>query len=209
MRLLAIESSGQRLSLGLFEAGELVLELGAEAAMRQNETMAPLVQELCLKASWKPSQIEAVAVSQGPGSFTGLRTALAFAKGLNFATGAKLLGVPTLSAWAEGEGDAEVWLDARRGMIYRGAYSQGRETKQPCMMDLRQAQSELAKGSKILGDLPEFRTPGGPASLSVRRVGAVALRRLAQGDWDDPAALEPIYLRRPEAEILWEKLHGA
>lgn len=201
MKMLALETSGTLLSLALFEDAALKLELAAPAPMRQNESLAPLVQELLGRLNWKAGQLEAVAVSLGPGSFTGLRTGLAFAKGLCYATGAAMVGIPTLQAWAEGEGLAEVWLDARRGMAYRGAFKDSVEIKAPCMLALEQARIELGSGFKVVGDLVEG------SSASAARVGRLALKRLQQGLVDSPASLEPIYLRRPEAEILWEGRH--
>lgn len=199
MKLLAIETSSTILYLAAFEGGELRREMQVQALMRQNESLAPLAQALFESLAWKASELGAVAVSLGPGSFTGLRTGLAFAKGLCFAGKAVLMGVPTLQAWAEGQSGAEVWLDARRGMVYR--HSPG---KDDCMLSLEQARAELKAGVRVLGDLQDASTPPGAAAI-----GRIALRRIADGIQDDPATLEPIYLRRPEAEILWEQRHGA
>lgn len=202
MKLLAIESSAEMLSLAVFEDGVFELELSEKAAMRQNESLAPLVEKILRESGWKASDLNAVAVSLGPGSFTGLRTGLAFAKGLCFATGALMIGVPTLEAWADGTAQAEVWLDARRGMVYRGVYEGGASLAEPRMLPLEEAKAELRPGFTILGDIAE---PKGSASAI--RVGRLALKRLAKGDTDPADAIEPIYLRRPEAEILWEKHH--
>jgi tRNA threonylcarbamoyladenosine biosynthesis protein TsaB len=209
MILLAIETSGATLSLALYEEGALLLELSAEAAMRQNESLAPLASTLLQRCERKASQLGAVAVSLGPGSFTGLRTGLAFAKGLCYATGAVLVGIPTLEAWAEGAGQVEVWLDARRGLVYRGAFDKGRELKEGAMISLLQAKDELPQGFVVHSDMEGLASPGAPTQPSASRVGRLALIRLASGKKDDAATTEPIYLRRPEAEILWEKRHGA
>jgi tRNA threonylcarbamoyladenosine biosynthesis protein TsaB len=203
MKMLAIESSGAVLSLALFKEGQLKKELSRQAAMRQNESLAPLVAEILETAQWKASELAAVAISLGPGSFTGLRTGLAFAKGLCFASKAKLIGIPTLEAWAEGQAQVEVWLDARRGMVYRGSFQDGQALKESAMLELSQAKAELPQGVTVLGDL---QGSGAPSAASL---GRLALKRLQQGQHDDPALLEPIYLRRPEAEILWERRHGA
>jgi tRNA threonylcarbamoyladenosine biosynthesis protein TsaB len=197
--MLAIECSSKLLSLAAFESGELKRELSEEAPMRQIERLAPLTQELLGALNWKAGGLQALAVSLGPGSFSGLRCSLAFAKGLCYATGAQMLGVSTLEAWAEIDPHAEVWLDARRGMVYR--YSPGKESR---MLPLSEAKAELAAGVKVLGDALNFE-----ARPSAAAVGRLALKRLARGEKDDPAAIEPIYMRRPEVEILWEQRHGA
>jgi tRNA threonylcarbamoyladenosine biosynthesis protein TsaB len=203
MKLLALETSGTLLSLALFEDSALLAQASAQAAMRQSESLAPLVDGLLKGRGWKAGQLQAVAVSLGPGSFTGLRTGLAFAKGLSFATGAKLLGVPTLEAWAEGAERAEVWLDARRGLVYRGSFASGRSLAEPSMMPLEEARA-LAGSSPVLGDIAPQ-----PGLADAAKVGRLALKRLLAGESDDAGALEPIYLRRPEHEILWERHHGA
>lgn len=196
MKLLAIECSSKVLSLAAFESGELKAELSQEAPLRQIESLAPMTQKMLAGLNWKASELKALAVSLGPGSFSGLRSSLAFAKGLSFATGAQILGIPTLEAWAEP--NAEVWLDARRGMVYR--LSPGKEQR---MLPLEEAKAELAPGMKVLGDVVN---PG--ARPSAAAVGRLALQRIARGEKDDPATVEPIYLRRPEHEIMWEKHHG-
>lgn len=194
-----METSSRILSLAAFEDGLLKAELFEPAVMRQNEALAPLAQKIMASLGWKASEINAIAVSQGPGSFAGLRSGLAFAKGLSFANGALVVGVPTLEAWAETDPTAEVWLDARRGLVYRR--NPGGEAD---MLPLEEAKMALKPGQKVLGDItdPESR-------LAASAVGRLALRRLAAGEKDDPSLIEPIYLRRPEAEILWEKRHGA
>jgi tRNA threonylcarbamoyladenosine biosynthesis protein TsaB len=198
VKLLAMETSSRTLSLAAFDGGALKAELFEAAVMRQNEALAPLVQKILASLGWKAAEINAVAVSQGPGSFAGLRSGLAFAKGLSFACGASILGVPTLEAWAEADPEAEVWLDARRGLVYRR--NPGGEAE---MIPLEAAKLALKPGQKVLGDVtdPESR-------LGAAAVGRLALLRLAKGEKDDPSLIEPIYLRRPEAEILWEKRHG-
>jgi len=200
MKLLALETSSGLLSIAGFEDGSLKLELSRDALMRQNENLAPLVAELLNTLNWKASELGALAVSLGPGSFTGLRTGLAFAKGLSYANGAILIGISTLEAWAEGEDEAEVWLDARRGFVYRAAYKKGILIKEAQMLPMEEARRELSPGMKLLGDLQDLK--GLP---SAAKLGRLAWERVKRGERDDPASLEPSYLRRAEAEILWEK----
>ncbi len=206
MKLLALEcSSGEGLSVAVLEDGNLVRDLGMSAPRQHVEKLAPLVAEILGNLAWKPADLGAVALSLGPGSFTGLRCSLAFAKGLCFATGARLLGVSTLEAWAwpERAGECQVWLKAGKDRIYRAGYRQGLEVLPGSLLDLLQAQAEAPPGVKILGDLgPEA---SGPLAMAV---GYLAWQRFENGEADDPRKLEPLYLRRAEAEVLWEKRHG-
>lgn len=204
MKLMAMETSTAMLRLAAFEDGALLEEASVEAPMRQNENLAPLFKALLERRAWKAAELDAVAISLGPGSFSGLRSGLAFAKGLAYAMGASLIGVPTLEAWAEDAGaDAVlVWLDARHGQVYRGAYRDGAALVPATMLSLEEAKAEKFQGCMCVGDIQGL---GG--SCSAAAVGRLALKRLARGEKDEVASLEPIYLRRAEAELLWEKLH--
>ncbi len=205
MKMLALDTSSRVLKLAAFDGNNCVLERSLEALMRQNESLAPLFSATLESLGWKASELGMLAVSLGPGSFTGLRTGLAFAKGICFATGAKLVGIPTLEAWAEASKKPEtlVWLDARRGMVYRGWYKEGKPVCPSAMIPLEQAREEQTAEAARVGDLPDME-----GSCGADAVGRLALRRLAAGLLDDPATLEPLYLRRAEAEILWEQRHG-
>ena len=204
MKLLALETSSRVLKLAAFEADTLKREVTVEAPMRQNESLAPLFRTLLDTLVWKATELEALAISLGPGSFAGLRSGLAFAKGLAYANGASLIGVSTLKAWAwpeQAEG-ALVWLDARNGQVYRGVYRAGVALAPESMLSLEEAKAEVFPGCRQVGDLPGL---GG--GCSAEAVGRLALKRLALGEKDEAASLEPIYLRRAEAELLWEKRH--
>jgi hypothetical protein len=89
-------------------------------------------------------------------------------------------------------------------MVYRGAYKGGRELEPPRMMPLAEAQTLRLHALPLLGDLE-----GASGSVSAAQVGLLALARLRRGERDEPALVEPLYLRRPEAELLWEKRHGS
>jgi tRNA threonylcarbamoyladenosine biosynthesis protein TsaB len=204
MRMLAIESSGRTLSMALFEERRLQAEALKPAQMRQTESLAPLLKEILAGANWKASQLGAIAISLGPGSFTGLRTGLAFAKGLAFANKALLLGIPTLEAWALNEKTAEVWLQAGKGMVYRGKFIDGLASQAPDLLPLEDAQNQRDGTLKLLGN-----GQNSEAFLKAGVIGELALKRMARGERDEVSSLEPIYLRRPEAEILWEKLGRA
>jgi tRNA threonylcarbamoyladenosine biosynthesis protein TsaB len=200
---LAIDTSGPSLGLAAIEEGAPRLERLLEAPRRQSESLAPLVESALSELGWAARSLDALALSLGPGSFTGLRVGLAFAKGLHFSTGCALIGIPTLAAWAEGStGEVQVWLDARRGQVYRGRFRDGVELDSRM---LALAEAEAGRGGvPVLGDALD---PG--ARLAPARLARLGWARLVSGKTDEPAGLEPLYLRRPEAEILWEKLGRA
>jgi tRNA threonylcarbamoyladenosine biosynthesis protein TsaB len=216
LRLLSLEAGGERISAALFEDGRLVASAFEGARQRQTERLAPLVQGLLQSRAWAPSSLGAIAAGRGPGSFTGLRSSLALGQGLSSGNRARLIGVDTLEAWAEASQlpAVAVSLDGRRGQLYLGLYEKNegrwRALEAPALLDAAEAWSRRA-ALPVIGDLSVW-----PAGIDGRSApeGAVlaeAVGRLAWARWQGQAGpsldWQPLYLRRAEAEILWEKLH--
>ena len=126
MRLLAIETATIVQSVALVEDDRLLAELSYEAQGNRGGMLLPTVDRVLQKAGVAARDLDAVAVSVGPGSFTGLRVGLATAKGLALGSGARLVGVPTLEALAEGYAPANVTvcalLDAYRDEVYMAVF---------------------------------------------------------------------------------------
>jgi len=120
MRLLAIDTATPRPSLAVVSgAGQ---PLTALLPLQGAEVLSPAVAELLSKAGVTPRELDRIAVVSGPGSFTGLRSSLAFARGLARAAGALLVAVPTFEAASEAipePRDADFLLDALRGEVHR------------------------------------------------------------------------------------------
>jgi tRNA threonylcarbamoyladenosine biosynthesis protein TsaB len=224
MKLLALEAGGPVLSAALFEDGEARGQAWLRAPQKPAEHLAPMVEGLLRGQGWKASALDALACGQGPGSFTGLRCSMAFGAGWAAAKeGLRLVAVPTLRAWAEAFCPADldlalVLLDARRAQVYRALLR--REGKgwtdalKPCLMDLNLALEEGKQGppSALLGDLASLPHAGPPAAALESAALALAVGRLACASLERGGPLppwEPEYLRRSEAELLWERLHPA
>jgi len=126
MKILAIESSGSVASAALLEDENIITELVGPFRVTHSETLMPLISEAFSVSGLKPEDIDLIAVSGGPGSFTGLRIGSATAKGLGFALGKDLVHVPTLEAMAynfRGSDSLVIPLmDARRNQVYTGIY---------------------------------------------------------------------------------------
>ncbi len=212
-RLLSLEAGGERISAALFEDRVCVGSAFEEARQRQTEKLAPLVHGLLEERDWSAASLGAIAVGRGPGSFTGLRSSMAFGEGLGLATGARMVGMDTLTAWAQAAGlpAVAVALDGRRGQVYFGRYEKSAGTwkalEEPALLPAGDAWARL-------GDLPLVSTVAAPVPSLPWPQGAalaVAVGELAWARWQGRSGLpldwEPQYLRRAEAQILWEKLH--
>jgi tRNA threonylcarbamoyladenosine biosynthesis protein TsaB len=124
LRLLAVETSTELLSVALLRGDELLVE-EALAPNRHAEQLEPMVRRLLDRTGLAIRGLDALAFGQGPGSFTGIRIGCGFVQGLAFATGLPVVPVPSLLALAEQAGASRVLaaLDARMGEAYLAAYS--------------------------------------------------------------------------------------
>jgi tRNA threonylcarbamoyladenosine biosynthesis protein TsaB len=189
--------------------GAAVLACASEPMQRgHQERLAPMAAEVMASAGASFGDVGRIAVTIGPGSFTGLRVGLAFAKGLRFATGAQLAGIGTLEALAASAcGRAAGVIDARREQLYLQAFEGGRALMAPDALSLGAAAARLAE----LGAGGAFTAVGPGASLLADFVGAanvveIAAPRLealiALAATASPAAdLRPLYLRAPDAKL--------
>ena len=162
-----------------------------------SETLMPMINGLFEVTGTKLQDIEYIACTCGPGSFTGLRIGAATAKGLAFALGKPLIAVPTLDALAYTVESADVnWvvpmIDARRGQAYSAFYYKGERMTdymaEP-MEDLHKMIEDRAKGESII-----FQTPPIMASA----VGAKALTMIDRAANESEFSL--LYVRKPQAE---------
>ena len=230
MRMLAIETATLAQGVVLAEDDRLLAELSYEAKGNRGGLLLPAVDQALKKAGLAARDLDAVAVSVGPGSFTGLRVGLATAKGLALGAGAVLVGVPTLEALAEGyvlqDGTICALLDAYRGEVYMAVFRRKGNTLERLSPDAVLAPEAVAsalagvEGSvhlvgngaaryrerleAALGGRACVTEEGLRAVPSAAVVAQLGFRQLAGGNKPD-AGVAPIYLRRAEAEVNWEK----
>lgn len=132
VKILAIETTGPLASVALSGFGPVLMDIN-ESHYSHLEEIAPMCRRMLEKAGCSPADLDAIAVSRGPGSFTGIRIGLATAKGLALVWKKPVIEVPTLAAFAFGKaavelssGNAETIVsplfDARRSQVYAGAY---------------------------------------------------------------------------------------
>lgn len=147
MTILNIETSGKVCSVAITRHGMLEMQLDDSEGMQHANRLAPFVERCMEELHRKEEKLDAVAVSMGPGSYTGLRIGLSLAKGLAFSLGVPLIGVDTLKIIAvkamfgpthwTGEEILVPMVDARRMEVFTAAYDFAlNEVIPPCPMIL-------------------------------------------------------------------------
>lgn len=127
VRILAIETSGPLASVAMIKDGEIQGMKVGEFKVTHSETLMPMIDELVKDSGIALEKLDAIAVSGGPGSFTGLRIGSATAKGLGMALNKPLIHIPTLHGMAYNllgsPGFIVPMMDARRGQVYCGIFT--------------------------------------------------------------------------------------
>lgn len=206
-RLAALDCATPYESVALLEGGEVVAEHGAVRPRGAGPTVLDGIAALLADAGWTLRQLDGLVCGLGPGSFTGLRVALATAKGLALARDLPLWGVSTvaaLQAALPGERVVAV-LDAKRGEVFVGGEGVELACLKPETVRIAGAAPVLlGNGARLHAEALRAAVPGAripeSAALHLPRaallVGAVGARPP-----DVLAALEPIYVRKSDAEI--------
>jgi len=230
MRLLAIETATSVQSVALVEDDRLLVELSYEAQGNRGGVLLPTVDQVLKKAGVAARDLDVVAVSIGPGSFTGLRVGLATAKGLALGAGARVVGVPTLEALAEGYASADTTicalLDAYRGEVYMALFRRNGNVLERLSPDAVLAPGAVASAlaavegpvhligngaaryrvalEAALGGRVCVRDEGLRAAPTAAVVARLGIRQFAGGNKPD-VEVALTYLRRAEAEVNFEK----
>ena len=234
MSILSIDTSSQVSSVSVLSAECVAAEISMQGALTHSETLMPHIETALAMARVKKDELDGIAVSIGPGSFTGLRIGLASAKMMAYALHIPLIAVPTLEALAhhcvcEGVRLVPV-MDAQKGNVYAQEFTWRadgdaltlHEESSLAILPLAEVIARLSKTEQpvlLLGDAMQRKVDVelpvnvrlAPIHARMPRaacVGLAALTRLARGETDDPVTAVPLYLRRSEAEVLWEKRHG-
>ncbi len=225
MKILALESSGLVAGIAVIEDDNLLGEYTVNYKKTHSQTLLPMLDEVARMIELDLNSIDAIAVSGGPGSFTGLRIGSATAKGLGLALDKPLVHVPTVDALA-----CNLWgceslicplMDARRNQTYTGIYrfrgGQLEVLKQHCAVGIDESVAEvnrLGQPVVFLGDgVPVFSAyieenctvpyMFAPAHMNKQRAGAVAylgLQYVRAGLTESAAEHRPDYLRMSQAE---------
>ena len=209
MIVLGLDTAVGACSVAVVADGEPLAAFSEAMQRGHQERLALMVREAMAEAGLAFGALDRIGVTVGPGSFTGLRVGLAFAKGLGLALARPVVGVGTLEALAASESGADLTIaaiDARRSQIYLQAFSGGHALMAPDVLPVEIAAARLAEvrssgrvdivgsGASLLDGLVS-----GARILPRAAPDPVALARLAQAKRLTPA--RPLYLRAPDAKL--------
>ncbi len=208
--IVALEAASADQSVAVADAtGGLLAQSSWTAPRGQGGELLPRLLALLSDRHASLADISAVAVGIGPGSFTGLRVALSLAKGLAMGLERPIVGVPSLEAWLVAVPDATAAL-ARAGAAEVYALARIGDGDGPQVIPFTALSDEARRMTMVApGELAAALTLGhaAPPTGAAAAVAKLAARRLAAGEADELAALEPVYLRPPRG--LAEMTEGA
>ena len=239
MRIVGIDTSSATASVALLEDGQLIAErchpgsiaghVAGLAGFKSNhaEILLPLIESVIVESRLSLAEVSGIALSIGPGSFTGLRIGLSTVKGLAYGWGIPVVGVSTLLAQAAQAGEFDgvicALLDARKNEVYAALFRKRQRELARLTEDLlAPAESVIDRVRRATGDMPclfigdgarryeklLLDAFGGAARLCAENsvsscaaaVARLGMERMRRSEADDLGKLVPVYLRPSEAE---------
>jgi tRNA threonylcarbamoyladenosine biosynthesis protein TsaB len=210
MIVLALDTALGACSAAVTRDADVLASMSEPMTRGHQERLAPMAREVMTAAGLAFADIDRIGVTVGPGSFTGLRVGLAFAKGLGLALGKPCIGIGALEALAAsdpGPGLTAAVIDAKRGQVYLQVFQDGAPVMAPDVLPIEIAAARLAE---LWAGGPARLVGPGAGLLAEVLPGAEALQRAAP----DPVALarltalkradvpaRPLYLRAPDAKL--------
>ena len=214
MNILAFDTTLSACSIAIMADGKIIASSTLHERARQVERLFPMIEELLAEAKLTYHDLNAFAVTTGPGSFTGVRIGIAAAKGLRLATKLPVIGVTGLEVIARGVPQQHypigVILDARREQVFAQVFSaDGTPLKEPVLLEYAAITDYLPHGKVLLAGngkhlvaeyisdplMAEARFDT-PDADSLARVAASLLPVRPQGD-----DIAPLYIRLPDAKL--------
>ena len=229
MKILAIDTSGPVCGVAVMKAGAIVYEASAINKMTHSVNLLPMIDTALQSAGLTVAELDRIAVVSGPGSFTGVRIGVSTVKGLAHAHNTPCVAVDALEAMAAGAGEFSAGSpggsvicpiqDARAGQVYGAAFRAGTPRPERLMDDIPLKLEEYVERIKAFGErflflgdgmpvhrvkleamLGEAAVFAQPQQAFLRPASAAYLASLAE-DTVDYLALEPLYLRAPNAAL--------
>lgn len=197
MKTLALDTSTHLLVIALIDNDQVVAKSILDIPKRQSELTLPEVQRLMDQIGWKPSDLEAIVMTDGPGSYTGLRIAMTIAKVLAVISPIKLYTVGTLQMWAGLLPRVRVVLDARAKRVFTGVYDGGHLIEDDHAIEIDTLQHQLAEQDRLVGHVHLFNR----TALKVDLAEHFAQLRPFWREVDNIHALVPRYLKETEHTV--------
>lgn len=207
MIVLGLDTCLNACSVAVLDGGRVLAHASEAMARGHQERLAPMAQRVLAEAGLAPDRLERIGATVGPGSFTGLRVGIAFAKGLASALSIPAVGVGSLEALAaEADGLVAAAIDARRDQVYLQMFDDGVALMAPDVLPLGTAAARLAElamgrtltlvgsGAPLLADAAPGATLLTPEGCDARQVARLTAART-------PAPIRPLYLRAPDAKL--------
>lgn len=206
MKVLGIETATSVCSVALVEENKVLIEYNYDLGIVHSSKLLQSIKELFKNLDTDIFQIDGIAVSKGPGSFTGVRVGVTFAKGLAFASGKPIVGIPTLEALAY----QYVYPDklicpvipSRKNEFYFGVFKNKNGKIERVMKEralpYEKIVSLIKKPTVLIGDIEKDNVlQYFPRASAVASLG---LQRIKKGKFDRAASLVPLYVRKPEVK---------
>jgi tRNA threonylcarbamoyladenosine biosynthesis protein TsaB len=217
MKILAADTALGACSVAILEGERIIAHRWAAMIRGHAEALAPMVQEVLDEAGATLAGIDRLAVTTGPGTFTGQRVGLAFMRGLRLALDRPLVGITTLAAMAaaveQKSGLIAVVHDARRGEAYGALYDRMKPVIPVCIAEFARLMEDIQRAAGDAHDLvlagtgaesaaQWFRGRGRVATVSaIRQPDARYVAHLASTYPEPGATARPLYLRAPDAKL--------
>ncbi len=229
-RILVIETSSRVGAAALADESGLVAQQTLPGTVRHAGELMPTIDAMLRARCWPPDSLTDVFISVGPGSFTGLRVGVTVARTLAWSVNARIVAVPTVDGLAlnalqapECPAHLAVILDAKQDRVFAAAFEvrdgSCRKTIDAHMVEPGEFLGSCPQPLAVLGEgIPHHRQAIAESGATVlpeplwwprvEHVYLVGRNMAAAGRFTPGSDLLPLYLRRPEAEEKWEKLHG-
>ena len=217
MKVLAFDTSSKALSLAILEDKQVLAETTINIKKNHSITLMPAIDFLMASLDWTPKDLDRIVVAEGPGSYTGLRIAVATAKTLAHTLNIELVGMSSLLALVprQQEGLLVPLMDARRNNVYAGFY----ENDKPVMPEAHLSFAEVIEKVKdadqvtFVGEVVPFveqiqeQLPQASYQETLPNAANLALWACDKKA-DSLHDFVPNYLKRVEAEENWLKNHS-
>ena len=216
MKVLAFDTSSKALSLAILEDKQVLAETTINIKKNHSITLMPAIDFLMASLDWTPKDLDRIVVAEGPGSYTGLRIAVATAKTLAHTLNIELVGMSSLLALVpyQQEGLFVPLMDARRNNVYAGFYENAKPVMPEAHLSFAEVLEKVTDAERVtfVGEVGPFveqiqeQLPQASYQETLPNAANLALWA-----WDKKADslhdFVPNYLKRVEAEENWLKNH--